>query len=121
MPSTLNLVSPIIIVAKKKDSSTQSHTEWKVTFRKINELFEYWSYPLMRRDKILSELHETKQLFTPGVQSDFNSITIYGNELPLNFYDIINIYIGSIECLLLNTSFIPGNISCTMCIIMYYF
>ena len=47
-----------------------------VNFRKINEQLEYWSYLLMRTDRIFSKLHRAKLFFTVDVQSAYYNITV---------------------------------------------
>ena len=55
-PSASNFTSPVVIVPKKRIPSTHKMTYRMVAnFRKINEQFRYWSFLLMRINRMFSK------------------------------------------------------------------
>ena len=76
-PSTSSFTSPVIIVPKKKDLSTCEITyRLLVNFRVINEHLEYWSYPLLRIDRIFSKVHRPKLFCTLDGRLGYYNITM---------------------------------------------
>ena len=66
-PSTSNFASLVIIVPKKKEPTIHKITyRMVVDFRKMNEQLEYWSYPFMCSNRILSKLNGSKLFFNLG-------------------------------------------------------
>ena len=76
-PSTSNFASPAIIVPKKNDPSIHEVTyRMVIDFRKINKQPKYWSYPLMRKDRIFSKVLGTKLISTLDIQSAYYNISM---------------------------------------------